>query len=354
MKPKVSIIVPIYNMEKYIQRCLDSIIEQTLKHIEIIAINDGSTDGTASILEAYKKKDSRITVVHQQNEGVASARNEGIRLANGKYIGFVDPDDWVSRDMYETLFEEAEQESADIVMCTYIREYGTHSLKKNFNQPLKVCYRNEDVQMQVMRRLVGPIDDELASPELLDAWGTVWSKLYRANILKSNDIFFTDLKLIGTNEDSLFNIEATYYAKAFVFINKPYYHYWKANEQSITSGYKPQLHNQWVHLYQLIEQFLQGKNVDETFKTALANRISLNVLGLGLNELSHSNTKSALQKMKTLRQLLNEHHINHPLAQLKIKHLPFVWKVFFLCAKYKQAVALYILLKSINVLRKMK
>ena len=120
MKPTVSIIVPIYNVEKYLGRCLDSLLAQTLKNIEIIAVNDGSTDLSLKILKEYSIKDSRIKIINKPNGGVSSARNEGIQLASGEFIGFVDPDDWVDPEMYEDMVNHAKNEKADIVMCSYI------------------------------------------------------------------------------------------------------------------------------------------------------------------------------------------------------------------------------------------
>ena len=153
---------------------------------------------------------------------------------------------------------------------------------KNFELPNKVIYKGEEVRTNVMRRLIGPLDDEIANPELLDAWGTVWSKLYRSEIIKNHGIRFVDLKKIGTNEDTLFNIETSYFAKSFLFLNNPYYHYWKENSSSVTSGYKPNLMNQWFYLFTYIENFLNEKSMDKTYYLALNNRICLNTLGLGL------------------------------------------------------------------------
>ncbi len=194
MEPKVSIVVPIYNVERYLHRCLDSLLSQSLREIEIIAVNDGSTDNSLEILKEYTEKDKRIVLIDKENGGVFSARNEGLLATKGQYIGFVDPDDWIDKEMYEQMYETAIQEKADIVMCTYIREFGTHSKEKKFNMPEKVCYQNDKVKQEVMRRLVGPMKEEIANPELLDAWGTVWSKLYRADMIKENKITFIDLK----------------------------------------------------------------------------------------------------------------------------------------------------------------
>ena len=115
----ISIIIPVYNVEKYLRKCLDSIINQTYKKLEIILIDDGSTDNSGKICEEYAKKDDRIIVIHKENAGVSSARNRGIELANGKYIGFIDSDDWIEENMYETLYQNLLQFDVDISMCNY-------------------------------------------------------------------------------------------------------------------------------------------------------------------------------------------------------------------------------------------
>ena len=112
---KVSIIVPVYNVEKYLRKCLDSLINQTLKDIEIICINDGSTDKSLEILEEYKNRDSRIILLNQENSGQSIARNNGIKKATGEYIGFVDPDDWVENNMIKCLIDEIKSEKVDLV-----------------------------------------------------------------------------------------------------------------------------------------------------------------------------------------------------------------------------------------------
>ncbi|MEH7439022.1 glycosyltransferase [Neobacillus drentensis] len=352
MKPKVSIIVPIYNVEKYLSRCLDSLLAQTLKEIEVIAVNDGSTDLSLKILREYESQDNRIKVIDKQNGGVSSARNKGIQLSRGDYVGFVDPDDWVDPEMYMLMHKSATSEKADIVMCSYIREFGNHSKIKNFNLPSEVYYKDEEVKIKVMRRLIGPLNKEVANPELLDAWGTVWSKLYRADLIKLNNIKFMDLKKIGTNEDTLFNIEACFYAKSFIFINRPLYHYWRANSTSVTSGFKPNLLEQWIFLFSYIESFLKEKNMNEEFYLALNNRICLNTLGFGLNTISKDNRSSVFMKIKRIRLFLKENRIKHSFKQLDLTHFPIVWKVFYFNAKVRFAAGFYFMLICIEYLRK--
>ena len=115
----ISIIVPIYNVEKYLPQCLDSLISQTYRDIEIILVDDGSPDKCPEICDAYAKKDARIKVVHQINGGVSSARNTGLKASRGEYIGFVDPDDWVAPEMYEKMMEALADHKADLAICGY-------------------------------------------------------------------------------------------------------------------------------------------------------------------------------------------------------------------------------------------
>ena len=118
---KVSVIVPVYNVEKYLKQCLDSIVDQTLEDLEIVLVDDGSVDSSGTICDEYAKEHSNIRVIHKLNGGLGSARNEGMRKARGKYIGFVDSDDYVSEKMYETLWNLAETNEADCAYCEFAR-----------------------------------------------------------------------------------------------------------------------------------------------------------------------------------------------------------------------------------------
>lgn len=352
MNPKVSIIVPVYNAERYLGRCLDSLVEQNLSDIEIIAVNDGSTDSSKKILEEYRHKDKRIKIIHKTNAGVSSARNFGIELAKGEFIGFVDSDDWVDKEMYNVLYDTATKENADIIMCTYIREFGSHSKKKIFNLPSKISYNDDDVKTKIMRRLIGPVNEEIANPELLDAWGTVWSKLYRTDLVKQNNLTFSHLQEIGTNEDSLFNILAVFHAQSFIFINTPYYHYWRENDGSVTSGFKPYLIDQWFNLYSKIRSFIEEHKLDANFQIALNNRICLNILGLGFNTISKGNNDSFIMKIRKINSILNDQRIIRSFKQLELSHFSITWRAFYFCAKVRFSLGVYLMLIAINFLRK--
>lgn len=133
-EPKISIIVPIYNVEVYLRKCLDSIVNQTYKNLEIILVDDGSPDNCGVICDEYAANDERIKVIHKQNGGVSSARNAGLEIATGEYIGWVDSDDWIELDMFEYLIKNAQTYKADITVCSRIEQYGTKSIFRGWQQ----------------------------------------------------------------------------------------------------------------------------------------------------------------------------------------------------------------------------
>lgn len=351
MGPLVSVIVPVYNMERYLGRCLDSLFGQTLKDIEIIAVNDGSRDGSLALLREAASRDGRLKVLDQPNAGVSAARNAGLAEAGGAFIGFVDPDDWADPGMFEALYRTAVADRADIVMCSYVREFGDHAKEKDFGLADRTVYRDEAVAERVLRRLVGPVGDEKGSPELLDAWGTVWNKLYRAELIRETEAEFTDLKRIGSNEDTLFNLQVVQAARSFVFLHTPYYHYWRVNAESLTSGFNPRLTRQFLQLFGLMEQFLAEHRLDGIYREALENRIALSVLGLGLNILSAGESLSLAEKRSRLQELLREERFRSALARFQPEGSP-VWRVFYWCAKLRFTAGLYALLAAANRMRR--
>ena len=150
--PEVSIIVPIYNAEKYMEKCIDSILNQTLNDIEVILVNDGSSDNSATIADNYAKNDLRVRVIHQRNSGPSVARNNGIKLATGKYIGFVDSDDYIENTMYERLFNIANDNQVQVAMCNYreIRTYDNRKEEVKSNLISNKFYSEKDISKDII------------------------------------------------------------------------------------------------------------------------------------------------------------------------------------------------------------
>ena len=350
-QPQVSIIVPAYNVENYIERCLNSLVNQTFKDIEIITINDGSTDKSLELINKYVKEDIRVSVIDLGDEGVSYCRNLGVEKANGKYIMFVDSDDWIDSNMIEAMYKKAEENKLDLVMCSYIREFKDHSKEKRFNLPEEIIYKEDKVKNELLRKLVGPVKEELSNPEMLDALGTVWGKLYRTDILKENKIKFVDLKEIGSAEDTLFNIFTFNYLKKVMFLNKPMYHYWRDNPKSVTSQYNSKLKEQRKVFFKYISDFIKENNFGQVFEEALNNRICTSVLGLGLIECSKNNKISRINKIKNIKKIINEEYIRNAYKNLELKYFSIHWRIFYFFIKNKMSFCSYLMLSTIEFLR---
>lgn len=211
--PKVSVIIPVYNREKYLKPCLDSVINQTLKNIEIICIDDGSTDGSLEILNEYVKRDGRIKIIEQKNQGPGLARNTGLEIAEGEYIGFVDSDDWIDLNFYETLFTAAKKQGADLARTLYVYEYQNHSIEDNTNRTI----------------LEKKSDGELLNDNEHSV--VIWNAIYKREYLQKHNVCFD--KLPGL-VDVPFTARATYYSKKTIPVTGTYYHYRKEVGNGLT------------------------------------------------------------------------------------------------------------------------
>ena len=218
MKPLISVIVPAYNIEKYIGDCLDSLLAQTYRDLEILIVDDGSTDSTGDLAEEYAKKDDRIRVIHQENRGLSGARNAALPLTKGEWIGFVDGDDRIEKDMYESMIGEAFREDADIALCAYRAVYDGKNDPgdSGFSGKIFVLDREE------------ALDAFVCDNRSFHIYYSVWSKLFKKE--KIRDLSFPE----GRNsEDILFSTKALLNAGRAVFIDRPLYLYAAARPDSI-------------------------------------------------------------------------------------------------------------------------
>ena len=209
---KISVIVPVYNTEKYLRQCLDSLRVQAMNDIEFVLIDDGSTDGSGRILEEYASLDSRFRVVSQENRGFAGARNRGLEEATGEFIGFVDSDDWIDPQMYSTLWNEhLRQPDADIVQCAFIHEYP--------DEKISLPAGNSPIHNR-LKRSGGLFAG--AESLLLDD-GTIWNRIYRRSMLTENRIAFDPAMTFG--EDVFFYWTSLISSRKIVAIPQMFYHY---------------------------------------------------------------------------------------------------------------------------------
>lgn len=190
----VSVIIPVYNAELHLKQCIESLLSQTLQSCEFIFINDGSTDKSQFIIEEFQKTDNRIILLNQENQGVSVARNQGLKIVKGNYIGFVDADDYIEKDYFEKLYNEISQNNLDCIVGKYKSTLDGHSSVSNHPFPSNEIFNSEFIKNNIIPFFIK--EDKL---------NTIWNKVYKAEIIKSNpNIQFPKGIVIG--EDGLFNL----------------------------------------------------------------------------------------------------------------------------------------------------
>lgn len=219
MNEKISIIVPIYNVEKYLKQCLESILEQTYKNLEIILIDDGTKDSSGMICDDYAKKDNRIKVIHQKNMGLSGARNTGLKNSTGDLITFVDSDDFIDNKMFETMLLSIKENDADIVECgTIFCDENGNYIKDNTLNEVKI-YKNE---YQIKELLMNE-----------DITTTSWGKLYKRKLFKN-----FEFPLEKYHEDTFTTYKLLHLSKKTTVLNKGFYHYRQVDGSIMNSSFK--------------------------------------------------------------------------------------------------------------------
>ena len=224
---KVSVIIPVYNVEKYIGKCLESVVNQTLEDIEIICVNDGSTDNSLRILEEYSLNDRRINIINKKNKGTSWARKTGLNAANGEFIAFIDSDDWVESDTLEKMYENAIQNNSDIVMLDFRFYNEVNDEYSDWPDYNIAKYFDEDVDFNNFI-----FDHKSIKIHLLNLSHTAWSKLYRAEFLSMYDDFYLGMD-ISLGEDVPFHVQVLLRAHRISYCNYKLYNYRTSNLNSI-------------------------------------------------------------------------------------------------------------------------
>lgn len=260
INPFVSVIVPVFNAGKYLEQCILSILHQNLKEIEVIAVNDGSTDNSAEILDKIAQQDSRLCVYHCANKGVSVARNFGINKSNGAYIGFVDADDWIEPDMYEKMYNAAENNKSEWVICNiciHEANEAERSRLKMVNGSVLIDESRPEFIENLMR-----FDYDFAN----------WNKLFSAKLIQRIGIRFNEKMYLW--EDLLFNLGYLQYVKRITFLDDDLYHY-RVLSSSLTNNRRESLieqNNQLFRGYMVFAKNTSTVKEIEAFRNQMANR----------------------------------------------------------------------------------
>lgn len=242
MNIKISAIVPVYNTEKFLEKCIRSIMNQTLKEIEIICINDGSTDNSLEILKKLQKEDNRIIITDKKNEGVSIARNIGIEKARGEYISFIDSDDWIEKEYYEVCYRELIRTNSDIIITDFFLE--------KFNES-ELEYKKDILGIEEIKKT-----EYIEAIILVNVVGALWNKIIRKKILEKDNIRFKEGLMVG--EDIYFLIETSNIADKIIKLNKAFLHYIQHDNNTIKSKKIEYMYN-FYEVYSNLMKELFGK-----------------------------------------------------------------------------------------------
>lgn len=307
---KISVIIPVYNTEKYLKRCLDSVINQSLKEIEIIIINDCSTDSSLNILEKYLKKDNRIILINKKkNEGLLLARYSGIKISKGEYISHIDSDDWIEKDYLLDMYKNAKKNFSDIVISDFYIDYDNGKFKyfkdQNNNEKFKLT------SIEILKNIFNGYGRAL-----------IWNKLIKREIYLKNNIIY---KKINFGEDGLVFIQLLYYSTKVSKQNKAYYHYIQNFNSISNSKINMFKINEFYEYLHFIEEFLNIHKINlllefNKFKINRLNFIMFN----GEYDLNNSKYKGFL---KEYLKLIKDTKIKNIISK-RFKIYCFILKIF--------------------------
>lgn len=323
-KKLISVIIPVYNVEKYLKRCVQSVLSQTYENLEIILVDDGSPDKSGDICDEYAQKYKKIRVVHKKNGGLSSARNAGMKIASGEYIGFVDADDDIDNHMYEKLYDVVEQYQVDFVMSDYMRIVEE---KKKFLKTTKIqggYYSKEDIRKNIYPQLI--MNEGLEYGPLL----SVCHCLYRTDFLKKNNLIFDEG--VRWSEDNIFSSFVGYYANSFFYLKgEGLYHYYN-NPGTITTGYRKGAWGVYSVMNMHLHDFFD-KVTDFDFSIQLKYHLifyACNCLG----QISKSN-RNFKEKIKMREEIMNSDNLKKAFSEFRFPKWHWKLKVQIFLIKYK-------------------
>mgnify|MGYP000483249496 CR=1 FL=1 len=348
MRAKVSIIVPIYNVEKYLKKGINSLLNQTLKDIQIILINDGSKDNSLRICREFEKKDNRICVIDKDNGGVSSARNAGLLAATGEYVGFMDPDDFVEPQMYENMYYNATKNRSDMCICNYFIENINRQISVSINIDADVLDKDAIIN-QILKDMIGPKDVNSGSSMIM---ASVWRFLIRKELIDNNMIYFPEG--IPFMEDTIFNVKLLLRTNKLSIVKENYYHY-VYNENSAMRNYKKNYVDVQRKVFLELENIIKKENIYDQ----LRERLDMLYVNMSINAIvneSHRNSDKTLsERIKSIKKICQDDRLQSIIKSIKLNEYTVRKRMVLLSMKNKNSIYLYLyyrLIFALKIIRK--
>lgn len=333
----VSIVVPVYNAKEYLRKCLDSVVNQTLKNVEIIFIDDGSTDGSSEICKEYAAKDERIIYYKKENEGLAAARQDGIERASGEYVGFVDSDDWLELNMYEHMYSVAVKENADVVFCNCY--FDDSEPDRTHLEP--GVYGRERIEKEILTRSLAAVSPKGTNGVI--RWSNCL-RIYKLSLIRDNNIAFG--RSFRRSQDLQLTFETALCAQKYVSLNDEYLYHNRTqnNNASLSRGYTK---NYWKLIRPLIDKLYE--DVEGYKKQDLSYNMHLCAFffaASGVKNEYESKTLSFSQKIKKLSEIARDEVIQNALPHVEKDKLSEYYQAIYNGLCKKNAFSVYLRYKA--------
>lgn len=344
---KVSVIVPVYKVEKYLAACVDSICNQTYTNLEIILVDDGSPDMCGKICDEYRLRDERIIVVHKDNEGLGKARNSGLEVATGDFICFVDSDDWIVESAIECWVAAQSKYNADIVMCNFdkVNDAGKVLYEYRITTDERE-YIGDSVQKEIFWQMIGRSSD---IKEDFTVNMCVWTNLYKREIIERERIrFLSEREYLS--EDICFNLQYLLSSNVAVMIPDALYRY-RFNPMSLTNHYKEDEYKKACNLYEQVKYWANNSRLTQCREFRIERFFITKVRELLFRLCSTSITFS--EKRNLVKDILNDINLCETLNEYPVCNYTLKYRIPALLMKYKQVNGVILLFTIANSKRKL-
>ena len=339
---KVSVIIPVYKVEKYLERCVKSVMNQTLKDIEIILVDDGSPDNCPKLCDDFAEIDSRVKVIHKKNQGLGMARNSGLDIAIGEYIGFVDSDDYIHLEMYEMLYNKIKNYNVDAVLCGFMRDVAG----KVSSWPVDGMPEEEtviDFKKEYLPKVIGSLPNEKNNQSFGYSSCNI---LFKREIIKKHNLRFVDEQTF-LSEDILFPLDYASCSGKLLLLPRDFYCYRK-NCDSLSQKYDVSRFDRSVALYREMGRRVKSYGLPIPQLDLRLDRVMLFETLFSVNEAVDDS--SFAKSISRLKYIMNNEVLQGVLKTYPIKEMTFQNKVFYTLLKRKSAYLVWFLFKIKRVL----
>lgn len=336
---KISIIVPIYNVEKYLTQCIESILAQTFEDFELLLIDDGSTDSSLEVCLNYEKKDKRIKVFSKMNGGVSSTRNYGLSKSTGQYIAFVDPDDWIHPSMYERMIAKMVEENVEVVMCGY-QSFGDNVSERI----MKITDANKLLTGQ---SVVSELLNDIIGPKTLNSgdantMGSVWRMIVKSDVIKKNNFKFEEN--IPLMEDVIFCTQLFTKVKS-VYLMEECFYYYRILVNSAMRKYRKDFNALVKEVYNKIEQIIINNGFFVICEQRLKHRYYYLMFWAISNECNSNSPQTMLGSLKSIKTVCADKKFINIINNIDDRDYTLKKKIVFFLLKNKLALPIYLYFK---------